>query len=120
MKKYIAILLLVSCTANATCDWKTGVIPGPNKTFIYSEECHQRVGQLVQANLDLSKAIDLKNLALTTADARTTLWQKSADDELDRLNKLQADQKHSDWLFFGLGALTVVGAGFMTARLIGR
>ena len=120
MKKLIIFILLFSLNANATCDWKTGITPGPNKTYIYNEECHQAVGALVQANKDLTSAIQLKDLALTTSDSRTIMWQKSADDELDRLNKIQSEQKKSDWLAFSLGALTVLGSGFLAARLIGR
>jgi hypothetical protein len=120
MKKLISIILLFSLNANATCDWKTGITPGPNKTFIYTEECHQQVGKLVQSNKDLTSVIQLKDLALTNADVRTQLWEKTADNEMDRLNKLSADQKHSDWLYFTLGAATVIMTGFMAARLIGR
>jgi hypothetical protein len=123
MKKLIYSILLISlfplgCFAD--CDWKTGITQGPNNTFVYTEACHQEVGKLVKANKDLTSAIQLKDLALTNADARTALWQKSADDEMDRLNKMSADRKMNDWLFFGLGALTVIGSGFMAARLIGH
>jgi hypothetical protein len=118
MKKLIIFILLFSLNANAACDWKTGISSGPNRTFIYSEECHQAVGALVQANKDLNSAITLKDLALKESDERVALWQKTSGDEFDRLNKLSNDQKRNDWLVFGLGALTVVAAGFMTAKLI--
>lgn len=118
MKKIISLLLLFTLNVHAeTCDWKLGITPGPNKTFIYSEACHQAVGALIQSNKDLTQAIDLKNLALTNADARTALWQKSADDEMDRLNKIGSDQKRNEWLFFGLGVLTVFGAGYVASRV---
>jgi hypothetical protein len=121
MKKFIiTLMLLLSVTAQATCNWKTGITPGPNKTFIYSQECHEAVGQLVQANKDLTAAIQLKDLAIQTSDSRVILWQKSANDEFDKLNQIESEQKHNDWLFFGGGVLATVLTGFMTARLIGK
>jgi hypothetical protein len=120
MKKLIALILLFSATANATCDWKTGITPGPNKTFIYTEECHQAVGALVKANADLTTALDLKNAALVIADQRTALWEKTSDDELSRLNAIETDQKHNDFLYFGLGILATIGTGFAVAKLVGK
>jgi hypothetical protein len=120
MKKLIAIILLFSLNSYADCDWSLGITPGPNKTFVYSEACHQEVGRLVQANKDLTSAIQLKDLALQNSDSRVLLWQKNSADELDRLTKIEATQKNNNWLYFGLGCLTVIGAGFMTARLIGK
>src|SRR5271168_2051714 len=105
MKKFIALILLFSVNAQAACNWATGVTPGPNKTFIYSEECHEAVGALVQANKDLTAAIQLKDLALTNADARTQLWMTSSLNEQDRLTKIDSEQKHNDFLYFGLGIL---------------
>jgi hypothetical protein len=130
MKKVITFLLLFCLSANsafADCDWNTGITPGPNKTFVYSEACHLAVGQLVQTNKtqaaqiqDLNKAISLKDLALQNADARIALWETTAGNMQDRLVKMDSDTKTSDWTFFALGVGTVVLSGFMTARLIGR
>src|ERR1700677_5144950 len=97
MKKFIAVIVLItmSTVAEADCDFSTGITAGPNNTFIYTEECHLKVGSLVQDNAvktqqiaDLNAAISLKNLAISNSDARVALWQKSSDDNLDRLNKL--------------------------------
>ena len=120
MKKLICLLLLASLNAQSACDWKTGITPGPNKTFVYSEECHQAVGALIQSNKDLTSGIQLKDLALKASDERALLWNNTSKDLEDRLQKVDSTQKKSDWLYFGLGALTVIGAGFMTARLIGH
>lgn len=118
MKKLICFILLLSSSAQATCDWKTGITPGPNDTFIYTKECHLKVGGLVKANQDLTQALQLKDLALTKSDERIQLWTKTAEDEQDRIAKLSSEQKHTDWLYFGLGVLTVIGTGFVTAKLI--
>lgn len=124
-KSLICLLMLISINAYSDCDWKTGITPGPNKTFIYSEACHLKVGSLVQDNAtkdqqiqDLTKAIQLKDLAINMSDQRVALWEKTADDEMARLNTIQADQKKSDWLIFGLGVVTTLGAGWMASKLI--
>lgn len=130
MKKLIISLMLFIFTTNialAGCDWNTGITPGPNHTFIYSDACHLAVGKLVQDNkaqlaqiADLTKAISLKDLAISNADARIALWQGTAEKEQDRLNTLSSEQGHDHLLYFGLGVLTVIGSGFLAARLIGH
>jgi hypothetical protein len=120
MKKLVSILVIfcMSTSAFGDCDWNTGITPGPNHTFIYSDACHLAVGQLVQANKDLNSAIALKNLAIQTSDSRTMLWQKSADDEMSRLSTIETEQKHNDFLYFGLGIISAIGAGWMASKLI--
>ena len=121
MRKLICsiLLLVLSTNALADCDFSTGITAGPNHTHIFSEECYLKVGQLVQDNAvktqqiaDLNAAISLKNLAISNSDARVALWQKSSDDNLDRLNRLQSDQKHDDYISFGLGILLTIGAAY--------
>jgi hypothetical protein len=120
MKKLMCLILLFSLNVNADCVWKTGITPGPNNTFIYNQACHEAVGALVKSNADLTQALQLKDLALQTSDQRTQLWTKTAEDEQTRLMTVNSDQSKSNWLYFGLGCLTVIATGFMTARLIGR
>ena len=130
MKKLIALLLLFVSTFNiafADCDFNTGITAGPNKTFIYTEACHQKVGLLVQQNASLTtqvadyqKAIQLKDLALTAEDSRVQMWEKSSLDEQQRLMTISADQKHNDFLYFGLGILATIGTGFAVAKLVGK
>ena len=98
----MAFLSLISNIAFADCDWKSDITPGPNHTFIYSEACHLQVGQLVQDAkvkdqqiADLNKALQLKDLALTNADARTQLWMTSTQNEQDRMAKIESSQKQS-------------------------
>jgi hypothetical protein len=130
MKKIIIVFLLLSTfsrVAFSDCDWKTGITPGQNHTFIYSDACHLAVGKLIsdsalkdQQIKDLSTAIDLKNLAINFSDQRATLWQKNSLDAQDRLSKIDAEQKHNDFLYFGLGILSAVAVGFATAKLVGK
>jgi hypothetical protein len=130
--KTISVLMSILLFSNIafcdqSCDWKTGITPGPNKTFVYSEACHLQVGKLVQDSAvkdqqikDLSTAIDLKNLAINFSDQRATLWQKNSLDAQDRLSKIDSEQKHNDFLYFGLGILSAIGVGFATAKLVGK
>lgn len=130
MKNLIVSFLLLSVFSNAAfaiCDWKTGITPGPNKTFIYSEACHLEVGKLVQDSAvkdqqiaDYKQAISLKDLALKNSDSRVALWEKSSLDQMDRLSKIDSEQKHNDFLYFGLGILSAIGVGFATAKLVGK
>jgi hypothetical protein len=130
MKKLINLILLTTFVSNiaiADCDFSTGVTPGPNHTFVYSEECHLKVGTLVQddatktqQNTDLTQAIQLKDLALTKSDARVQLWTSTSADLENRLQKVDSMEKTNQWLYFGLGALTVIGAGLVTAKLAGH
>jgi len=129
MKKLICVILSLLMFSNicfADCDWAQ-IKKLPDGGYEYSPALNLCVGQLVQTNAvqtqqlqDLGKAIQLKDLALTNSDARVALWQKSSDDELSRLNTIQSDEKHSDWLFFGLGVATTFLAGYTAAKLAGR
>ncbi len=127
MKKIICFILLQIMICNmalADCDWTT-IKPMPNGDYEYNPELHLCVGKLVQSDKtkdaqveDLTKAIQLKDLALTKADERTDLWKQTAYNEQDRLNKIESGQRTNDWIFYGLGALTVIASGFMAAKLI--
>lgn len=127
MKRIISFLMLLTFVSNvalADCDFSTGITPGPNKTFVYSEECHLKVGQLVQQNTtllaqvgDLTKAIDLKDLALTKADQRTQLWMDTNDKLQDRLSKIDEVYRHNELLYYGLGVLTVFVAAYAVHQI---
>jgi len=131
MKKLIALIVLFqiaisSLAYGGTCDWST-IKPMPNGDYEYSLDCHLKVGQLVQDTKikdqqiqDLYKAVELKDLAIQKDDERVMLWQKTSDTQQQRLSSIESGQKTMDWLYFSLGALTVVASGFMAARLIGR
>jgi hypothetical protein len=124
MKKLICLVLLFSNLAMASnCDWST-IKQLPDGGYEYSPALNLCVGNLVQQSKvqtkqisDLTTAVDLKDAALTAADQRTLLWTTAAENEQDRMNKLQADQKHSDWLYFALGVVTTFAAGYGAAAL---
>lgn len=109
----------------ASCDWSKGITPLPDGSFKYSSACHLAVGQLVQDNsvkdkqiVDLSKAIQLKDLAIQQSDARANLWMNTSATLEQRLQKVDSMEKTNSWVSFGLGALTVLGAGWMASQLI--
>jgi hypothetical protein len=126
MRIFIGLLLLAftSQVALADCDWSK-IKPLDDGGFEYSQDLHLCVGQLVQASAvkdqqiqDLNGAIQLKDLALKASDDRATLWSTTSQGLEDRLQKIDATQKHNDWLFFAAGAVTVIGAGWMASRLL--
>jgi hypothetical protein len=130
VNKAISIFLVVSLFSNlaiADCKWSMGVTPSPDGTYKYSSECHLRVGNMIEdiatkdkQIADYEGAITLKDLAIQKSDERTMLWMDTSGKMQDRLTKIDETVKHNEWLYFGLGALTVLGAGFMAARLLGR
>lgn len=127
MKKIISILLSLSFLssvvfADQNCDW-TQIKKLPDGGYEYNPTLNICVGQLVQMNKiqaqqiqDLTKAISLKDLAIKDDDSRVQLWETTADSEQNRLSIMESDQKHSEWLYFGLGILTTFVAGYAIAR----
>ena len=111
----------------ADCDFSKGITAGPNKTFIYTESCHQKVGTVVaddaaktiQVN-DLNKAITLKDLALQDSDKSKQAWMKTSATLEDRLQKVDGLEKKNDILYFGLGVLTTFAAALAAAKLVGK
>lgn len=128
MKKFISIVLLTCLFSNFafadSCDWSTIKLL-PDGNYEYSKQLNLCVGNLVQASAikdkqiqDLTTAVDLKNAALVIADQRTALWEKTSDDELARINTMQADQHSDNTLFFALGVATTFLAAYSAAQLI--
>jgi len=123
----VILCLLFPFRVFGDCDFSKGITPGPNKTFIYTEVCHQKVGQLVQDNAvkatqitDLTKAISLKDLALTDSDKSKQAWMATSSTLEDRLQKVDSLEKKNDILYFGLGVLTTFAAAFAAAKLVGK
>jgi hypothetical protein len=128
MKKY-ALLILITLFSNVAfadkaCDWST-IKQLPDGGYEYSATLNLCVGKLVQDSkvkdaqiADLTQAVQLKDLALVKADTRTQLWLDTSDKLQNRLSTVDTMEKHNEWLMFGLGALTVIGAGYMTSKLL--
>lgn len=127
--KFLSFLLALCMASNnvfADCDWSK-VVDNPNGTHTYSDALHICVGQLVQDNAtktqqvdDLTKAISLKDLAITKADDRATLWMDTSLKLEDNIQKMNSLKGTNEWIYFGLGVLTVFAAGMATSQLTNR
>lgn len=125
---FVSILLvfaIISNTVFADCDFATGITPGANGTYVYSKECHVKVGQLVKENeaqasaiQDYKSAITMKDLALQSSDKRATLWYDTSEKLEGRLQKVVELERGNNLLYFGLGALTILASGWMASKLM--
>jgi hypothetical protein len=126
MKKIVFLVVLFCMISNpvlAACDF-SHLVHNPDGSVTYPAAAHLCVGQLVQDNatkdqqiVDYKKALTLKDLAVTAADARADLWLNTSlklEGTVQNIDKLKKDDQ---WISFGLGALTVIGAGLMAAQL---
>ena len=128
IKKSVLVLVAMSLFSNLAfgeCDFSTGITPLSDGGYRYSKECHIKVGEnkrdLDIANKqveNLNKALDLKTLALDKSDQRIDLWRDTTFRLEDRINKIDDTYKANQWLYFGLGALTMFAAGYVAAKAI--
>lgn len=126
MKKFTSFIVLLALIPNivfADCDFSK-VVSNPDGTYTYSKELHICVGTMKQQNSnyvlaisDLKKSITLKDLALQQSDQRTQLWMDTSFKMEQREESIDSLRKKSDWLYFGLGALTIIGAGILAAQV---
>lgn len=129
--KNLVISLMAFCTFSqsvlADCDFSTGITKGPNKTFTYTEACHQKVGALVQDDKiktqqldDLNKAITLKDLALKDSDQRAQDWMNTSGTLEKRVQEIDKLEETNKFLYFGLGVLATGFAAYTAAKLTGK
>jgi hypothetical protein len=118
--KFIMILIISTTLANANCDWATIKDMG-NGTYLYNKDCHLEVGRLVKVELlykqqvdELNKTITLKDLAISTADARVENYRQTVYQLEDRQVKNDSLNTWAKVGFFVLGVavtgLAVKGA----------
>jgi len=127
MRKLIAIILIVlslPLSAMAECDFKTGITKNDNSTYTYTKECHIKVGELRQdldianeQNLKFTKALELKDLALSKADQRADMWQQTAFKLEDRITTIDGMRTSNQWFMFGFGMVTMFGAAYAASQL---
>lgn len=139
MKKILSLILVLCLFANialadsavadngSNCNWATDIKPLPNGDFEYGLDCHLLVGSLVEDSKtnaqqvsDLNQAISLKDLALKDADTRATNWSNTSAQLESRIQTIDSEERHNEFLFFGLGVLSAVAVGFGMAKLVGR
>jgi len=131
MKKIVFLVAAIAMfcnTAFADCAL-SDLVHNADGTVTYSKADHICVGNLVQDDAtktkqvtDLNKAITLKDLAITKSDARAQLWQDTSLKLEDNITKVDSYKSYSNWAYFALGALTIIGAGIAAAQVshIGR
>lgn len=130
MRKFIAILIiacLMPISAFADCDFKTGITKNDNGTYTYTRECHIKVGEIRQdldiangQNLKFTKALELKDLALSKSDQRADMWQQTAFKLEDRINTIDSYRTSNQWLMFGFGMVSMFAASYAASQLIHR
>lgn len=129
MKKTISLVvaMLVSNMAFADCDFARDVKELPNGDRQYTKECHVKVGETIQDNKikdeQINKyveAIKFKDLAITKSDERGDKWMNTSLKLEDNIQKIDSYKNTNQWIYFGLGALTVFAAGMAAAQLSGR
>lgn len=129
MKKILLTILamtILSNTALAECDFSTGITQS-GSNYIYTKECHIKVGEMkrdndifTEQNEKLTKALTLKDLTINTADQRADMWKTATLKLEDRMVTIDQMEKKNQLLMFGLGVLTAIGAGYAAAKLAGR
>ena len=118
----LAVLFSTNCFAN--CDFKTGIKINADGSRTYSEECHRKVGEVVQdldiakkQNDDYVKAIQLKDLTIKIADEREKNWNEVSLKMEARIEEIDKLRKQQEWIYYGLGVLTVIGLGYASSQL---
>jgi hypothetical protein len=123
MKKTIVsslLAFLLSSNAFANCKWSS--IKEVDDGFLYSEECHIKVGTLVANEKDYKllieeqkKAISLKDLTIKDLTANSNMWEKEAKFQFQTLENYKKAEDKRKWLWIGTGAgatiLAIVLAG---------
>jgi hypothetical protein len=125
MKKLVAmiVLLVLSFNALADCNWATDIKP-VSGGFLYSKECHEAVGGLIQDNKrfqleigKLNESIATYDLALKKSEDRANNWMDASIKAQEQLQKFDHSIKLEGWLAFGAGvvftSLAVFGAGYL-------
>ncbi len=132
MIKLTAAILAITMFSNvafADCDFTMGkgVNKLPDGNYEYSTACHVAVGQLVQDSKtkdiqlkDLGLALTAKDLALQASDQRTQLWMDTTFKLEKNINTMDELKKTNEWVYFGIGALTVIATGFALSSVTGR
>lgn len=126
MKRFICTILAMTFLSNvamAECDFSTGITK-VDGGYLYSKECHVKVGEMKldlkisqEQNEKLTKALDLKDFAITKADQRADMWMNTTYKLEDRINTIDQMRATNQWVAFGLGALTMFAAAYAASQL---
>lgn len=119
----VVLFFLLQCNiAAAACEWSKDVKKLSNGNYSYTKDCHLEVGKSLE-KLDkkqeqvkkLNKAIELKDLVITTNEKRIENWKQLSIDLEDRVNTIEALKGPDKLIWFSIGVivtgLAVHGAG---------
>lgn len=115
-------LMLVSNVAFANCDWSTiREIDGPE--FVYSPQCHDKVGKMVENEKDYKiqiesqkKAIELKDLTIQDLTKNSNMWEQEAHNQFKALENYKEAENTRTWLWFGGGVAATVLTIFLAGQ----
>lgn len=118
----IFITMLFSNFAFAECDYSK--IQKTDGGYLYTKEIHLCVGEMKQ-DLEVSdaqnkkyvKALYFKDIALDKADERAELWRNTSYKLEDRMQTMDSLRKTNQWIYFGLGVLTMSAAVYAAGQL---
>lgn len=124
MKLFISFLILFNATAAySECKFSTG-IRETKAGFLYTEECHIRVGKTVKENKIMKQEIEALNLslsftkkALDLSVEKENLWEKEALEQYNNLQNYKKASEKEKWLWFGIGILVMGGATYAAGQL---
>lgn len=110
------------CQSSLACDWTT--IKKTPDGFLYSTECHLKVGQLVKNEAlykqqvdELNQALSLKDLALTKADERIRIWRDESYKQYEFNHKYQSFSDTQKIIYFSLGIVFTGIAVYVAGQL---
>lgn len=118
MKYLITLFISLSLSFNTiACDWST--IKKQGNSFVYSAECHDQVGKLADSEKErkkqvekLEQSIELKDLALTTAEKRVELWKKTTYEVEDRALRYKKFANLTKYGWFAMGVISVFASAY--------
>lgn len=110
-------------SAMADCKWSSD-IKEVETGYLYSDDCHLRVGRLVQDEKDykievkqLRKTIELKDLTIGDLKKDRNRWEDEAVEQFERFDKYKKAESKRTWLWFGLGVLATGAAVYGASHL---
>lgn len=112
----------LNSTALAACDFSTGITQ-TEKGFLYTPDCHREVGRISKENEDRKeqaelyrKALDLKDIAMDAQRERADMWRDTSFKLEDKLSSIERFKRNNELLYFGLGVVLTVGAGWAVGQ----
>ena len=128
VRKLIVISLVISFVTPiisfAKCDFSKDIEKHGEDRYSYTKDCHKEVGRLVTVEIKraeqvekLEKVIELKDLTIVKSHERMEMWKDTTFKLEDRVNLIDDSRSTNQWLYFGLGVLTMSAAVWGAGQL---